>query len=153
MVVGAIAVAVVHRMALYDLRSVERSYVEGRQVTACATASLAPFADQRREMDELPGAVEAAVLDARDRLVAVRAALPDNGSGLFGVRGAREAVASALTAELALYEVMAADPATSDDELLALGQANAEAERKLAAARRALRVSAGRGWSARFRCA
>ena len=47
------------------LRAAEQSYLDGRNVTACATRELRPFAEEARDLEELPEALEQVILDAR----------------------------------------------------------------------------------------
>lgn len=154
-VIALIALAVtMQRIGLAHVRDIESSYVAGRQVTACATASLTPFAESRRPMEELPDELERLVVTARGDVEEVMNRLDDlrNAPPYPAVRGAHEAVRNALAAEVTLYDALVRDPANSRDELVALGAANQRAEARLSTARRWLLVGTGEGWSRRFAC-
>jgi predicted nucleotidyltransferase len=137
------------------VRAAEAAYLEGRQVTACATRRLAPFANETRELDELPAALEEIVVEARAEAEAVRAEADDLATGLLPrTRQAVRAVQAALEAEVVLYEGMVEDPTAdaTDDALRRLGTANARAEDRLDAARRWVLAGTGDRWDDRFRC-
>lgn len=149
--VSVLALLAVQQVALRDLREVERSYLAGREVTACANARLVPYVDDPDRAD-LDTTVEALVVDARDAASAIVAEYPDSVVAVPAVRRARTAVARALRAEVALYEALIADPHGSDDDLRRLGRANRRAEQTLASARRWLLVGEPAGWDRRFEC-
>ena len=137
------------------VRAAETAYLAGRQVTACATRRLAPFAREERSIDELPGAVEEIVTDARGEAAAVRADAADLDTGLLPrTRDAVRAVQAALAAEVELYDRMVEDPAPGrgDEELRALGAANARAEARLGRARRWVFAGEAKAWDERNAC-
>ena len=150
LLVGAVAAADRPRV-----RAAEAAYIEGRQVTACATRRLAPFANESREIDELPAALEEIVTDAREEAEAARRDAAGLRTGLLPRTGdAVRAVQAALAAEVALYEEMVEDPAgeAGDDALRRLGSANATAEARLQRARRWVLVGESKAWDERFTC-
>lgn len=144
---------IVQQLSVGQVRAIEQSYVHGRQVTACATEQLSPFASGR-SLDELPDTLEELVVDAHAETTGVRAELRQRTGGLRipPVAAATDAVRDALDAEVRLYAALVDDPTGSEDELTELGRANARAERRLATARRWLLIEPGEGWNDRFRC-
>lgn len=157
MIAAVIALVVVPGVVLAvdrpRLRAVELAYMEGRAVTACATKRLGPFADEGRDLDELPAALDQILAEARadaDRVHRLARKLP---MGIHPrTRAASRAVRRALSAEAALYGAMVEDPTGSEDELQNLGRANARAERALADARRWMLAGEADGWDRRFIC-
>ena len=151
--VAVCAGLVLHRLALAHVRELEESYVEGRQVTACATAALAPFARGGRDIEELPDAVEELVISARADVAELARTVDGAGAPPYPrASAATSAVRDAIAAQLALYEALVAEPERSDDELVRLGAANRKAEARLDAARSLLWVGAPPGWSERNTC-
>jgi hypothetical protein len=147
-----VAVGLLHRAALVQVRDAEAAYVEARRVTACATARLTPFAESGRDLDELPEALEEILTDARAELVQTRERTP-RGAALYPrATTALRSVRAAIIAQVALYDAMVADPDGSGDELTALGQANRTAEARLEEARNAMFIGPGAGWSSRNAC-
>ena len=150
----ALAGLVLHRLALAHVREMEEAFVEGRQVTACATAALAPFARGGRDIEELPAAVEDLVIGARADIAELARTVEDAGAPPYPrASAATAAVRDAIHAQLALYEVLVAEPDESDDELAQLGVANRKAEARLGAARSVLFIGTPPGWSERNTCA
>lgn len=149
----ALLVAVVQQVSVGQLRTVEQSYVHGRQVTACATQQLSPFASGR-SLEDLPDTLEELVSAAHSDAIDVQAELRGRTGGpqIPPVAAAADAVQAAVDAEVQLYAALVGDPEGSEDELVALGRANARAERRLATARRWLLIDPGEGWNDRFRC-
>src|SRR5687767_12637721 len=65
------------------VRAAEDVYLDGRSLTACATGRLRPFAEEGRDLDELPAALEEIVTDARSDAAALREAADDLAGGLL----------------------------------------------------------------------
>lgn len=152
--VVALAGLVLHRLALAHVREMEEAFVEGRQVTACATAALAPFARGGRDIEELPDAVEGLVVGARADVAELARTVQGTGAPPYPrTSAATAAVRDAIRAQLALYEVLVDEPDQSDDELARLGVANRKAEARLGAARSVLFIGTPPGWSKRNTCA
>lgn len=135
------------------LRAAEDAYLDGRALTACATARLRPFAEEGRDLDELPAALDEIITDARREAAALGEAADDLAGGLLpATNRAVDAVRRAIDAQVALYEAMGDDPTGSEDELRTLGGANTQAEARLDAARGWLLASESGGWDRRFTC-
>lgn len=153
---GIIAILLVAAVAVADrgpMRSAEAAYLDGRNVTACATRELRPFAEAGRDLDELPATLEALIADAHVEAREVRdRSLRGPGGVLPATRAAVRSVRAALHAQVDLYRAMAEDPAGSDDELAALGRANRSAERALDRARRWTVSDPADPWPDRFTC-
>jgi hypothetical protein len=135
------------------LRAAEAAYLDGRSLTACATARLRPFAESGRDLDELPGALDEIIADARQEAAQVHVTAGDLRRGILPATDrAVAAVRRAIDAQVALYDAMADDPTGSDDELRTLGVANNRAEARLDDARGWLAAGAPDGWDRRFTC-
>ena len=143
----------VQRIALRDLRRLEQDYMAAREPTACATAALEPYAFDLDDLEELDAVVEDLVRGAlaeseelHERFAERRVApVPP-------IKAAREELADALDAQVALYRAMLDDPDGSQDELRVLGRSNNRFERRAARARNLLLVGKPTGWDRRFAC-
>ena len=145
---------VLQQLALRDLRRVEALYIAGREPTACATQGLAEGAFSPDQSD-LPENVLALVREgaAGSRTVRDRAYADDLVQlPLPALSDAQHAVRRALDDQVALYDAMIDDPASSDPKLRTLGLANTRAERKIRAARGWVLASETEAWKRRFIC-
>lgn len=135
------------------LRAAEDVYLAGRSLTACATSELRPFAEEGRDLDELPAALEEILTDARQDADALLSEARGLAGGLLPASDrAVGAVRAAIEAEVALYDAMVEDPTASEDELRALGRANNVAEARLEDARGWVLAGEPDGWDRRFTC-
>lgn len=158
--VGLIASAVVivacvpiQRVGLRDLRLLERDYIAAREPTACALMSLEPYAFGKIDLDEIDAVVEDLVRQALAESEQLKEQFEQRQvAPIPRVSTARDALAAALDAQVALYRAMLDDPTGSEDELRRLGKSNNEFERRAARARNLLLVGEPTGWNLRFVC-
>lgn len=150
---AAVAYVPLQRVALRDLRQLERDYIAAREPTACATQGLVPLAFSDFTDAELDSTLEALISEAREESEAERQRFRRRTvAPIPPVRSAREALAEALDAQVALYDALVEDPQGSYDELKRLGRLNNTFERRAARARNLLLVGQPTGWKQRFIC-
>jgi hypothetical protein len=153
-VAGALllVLAVVQQLALRDLRRLEGAYIAGREPTACATQALAPGAFSP-DQSHLTDTVLALVTKADEQTHELRSRYRRTDHvHVPQLTASDEGIRRALDAQVRLYDAMVGDPAHSEPKLRTLGLANANAEHRLAEARRVLLVGATHDWKRRFIC-